>query len=358
MPFDDEADAVAQGQRHGVRPVGVDLDPRRRARAAGRPRRRGREPLGQLAQQRALLDAVRRLQAVRARPRARTRRARRVHRRQERLHLHGLSPAGARREGWTWQAGSSGKVAVVTGGCSGIGLATVRRFAQEGARSSSATSTTPAGRGVAAEVGGAFVHCDVDRHGGGRRDCSARPRRRYGSVDIAFNNAGISPPDDDSILDTGPRRLAPGPGGQPHQRLPVLQGGPAVHARAGQGLDHQHGVVRRRDGRRHVADLLHREQGRGAVDVPRARRAVRPRGRAGQRAVPRPGQHPAAAGAVRQGPRAGRAPAGARPDGPVRRARGDGQRRAVPAPATSPASSPPRPSWSTAASRGAYVTPL
>ena len=25
----------------------------------------------------------------------------------------------------------------------------------------------------------------------------------YGSVDIAFNNAGISPPDDDSILDTG-----------------------------------------------------------------------------------------------------------------------------------------------------------
>jgi NAD(P)-dependent dehydrogenase (short-subunit alcohol dehydrogenase family) len=25
----------------------------------------------------------------------------------------------------------------------------------------------------------------------------------YGSVDIAFNNAGISPPDDDSILETG-----------------------------------------------------------------------------------------------------------------------------------------------------------
>ena len=31
----------------------------------------------------------------------------------------------------------------------------------------------------------------------------AKAHLRYGSVDIAFNNAGISPPDDDSILDTG-----------------------------------------------------------------------------------------------------------------------------------------------------------
>ena len=53
-------------------------------------------------------------------------------------------------------------------------------------------------------------------------------------------------------------------------------------------------------------------------------------GRPGQRAVPRPGQHPAAAGAVRQGPGAGRAPAGAHPGRPVRRARGDRQRGAVP----------------------------
>ena len=35
-------------------------------------------------------------------------------------------------------------------------------------------------------------------------------RTTYGSVDIAFNNAGISPPDDDSILDHRPRRLASG----------------------------------------------------------------------------------------------------------------------------------------------------
>ena len=44
----------------------------------------------------------------------------------------------------------------------------------------------------------------MQRHGQGSRStsCSPRRRRRYGSVDIAFNNAGISPPDDDSILDT------------------------------------------------------------------------------------------------------------------------------------------------------------
>ena len=73
-------------------------------------------------------------------------------------------------------------------------------------------------------------------------------------------------------------------------------------------------------------------------------------GRARQRAVPRAGEHPAAAGAVRQGRRARRAPAGARADGPLRRAGGDGRTPCSSSPPTSPASSPPAPSWSTAAS--------
>ena len=67
-------------QRQRVRPVRLDLDPRRRPGAAGRPRHRGRQPVGQLALVGALLDAVRRLQAVRARPRARPGRPARVHR--------------------------------------------------------------------------------------------------------------------------------------------------------------------------------------------------------------------------------------------------------------------------------------
>lgn len=93
------------------------------------------------------------------------------------------------------------KVAVVTGGCSGIGLATVRRFAQEGATVVVADLADAEGEALAAEVGGTYVHCDVaDKADVDRLFATAV--ERYGRVDIAFNNAGISPPEDDSILDT------------------------------------------------------------------------------------------------------------------------------------------------------------
>jgi NAD(P)-dependent dehydrogenase (short-subunit alcohol dehydrogenase family) len=96
----------------------------------------------------------------------------------------------------------SGKVAVVTGGCSGIGLATVRRFAQEGATVVIGDLDTDAGPAIAGELGGLFVECNVtDKEQVDFLFGSAK--ETYGRVDIAFNNAGISPPDDDSILDTG-----------------------------------------------------------------------------------------------------------------------------------------------------------
>ncbi len=95
----------------------------------------------------------------------------------------------------------SGKVAVVTGGCSGIGLATVRRFAEEGATVVVADLDTEHGPQVAEEVGGLFVECNVtDKEQVDHLFATAK--QTYGSVDVAFNNAGISPPDDDSILDT------------------------------------------------------------------------------------------------------------------------------------------------------------
>ncbi|WP_435203366.1 3-oxoacyl-ACP reductase [Janibacter sp. GS2] len=93
------------------------------------------------------------------------------------------------------------KVAVVTGGCSGIGLATVQRFAQEGAEVVIGDLDEVNGPGIAQEVGATFVRCDVTT----KDDVDALFRKAFdtfGSVDIAFNNAGISPPDDQSILDT------------------------------------------------------------------------------------------------------------------------------------------------------------
>ena len=96
----------------------------------------------------------------------------------------------------------AGKVAVVTGGCSGIGLATVRRFAEEGATVVVGDLDEPGGVKVAEEVGGAFVLCDVT-NAEQVEDLFRTAKERFGSVDIAFNNAGISPPEDDSILTTG-----------------------------------------------------------------------------------------------------------------------------------------------------------
>jgi NAD(P)-dependent dehydrogenase (short-subunit alcohol dehydrogenase family) len=94
-----------------------------------------------------------------------------------------------------------GRVAVVTGGCSGIGLATVRRFAEEGATVVIGDLDDAAGERVAEEVGGAYVHCDVTDADEVNR-LFATAKERFGSVDVAFNNAGISPPEDDSILTT------------------------------------------------------------------------------------------------------------------------------------------------------------
>jgi NAD(P)-dependent dehydrogenase (short-subunit alcohol dehydrogenase family) len=93
------------------------------------------------------------------------------------------------------------RTAVITGGCSGIGLATARRFAEEGAHVVVADIDDTRGEEVAAEIGGLYVHTEVtDKE---QVDALFRTAKEtYGSVDVAFNNAGISPPEDDSILDT------------------------------------------------------------------------------------------------------------------------------------------------------------
>jgi len=95
-----------------------------------------------------------------------------------------------------------GKVAVVTGAGGGIGLATVRRFAAEGARVVCADLDTETGAKAAAEVDGLFLATDV----ADESQVQALFQRvvdEFGGLHIAFHNAGISPADDDSILTTG-----------------------------------------------------------------------------------------------------------------------------------------------------------
>lgn len=95
-----------------------------------------------------------------------------------------------------------GRTAVVTGGCSGIGLATVQRFAEEGAHVVIGDLDDERGREIVDEIEGTYLHCDVTD--ADQVDALfAEAKAAGGSVDIAFNNAGISPPEDASILETG-----------------------------------------------------------------------------------------------------------------------------------------------------------
>jgi len=87
----------------------------------------------------------------------------------------------------------AGKVAVVTGGASGIGEATVRLFADEGAAVVVADIQDGPGRALAAELGarGVYVHADVTREA----DVEAAVREavtRFGRLDCLFNNAGAA----------------------------------------------------------------------------------------------------------------------------------------------------------------------
>jgi NAD(P)-dependent dehydrogenase (short-subunit alcohol dehydrogenase family) len=89
----------------------------------------------------------------------------------------------------------SGKRALITGGASGIGRATARLFAREGAAVCIADIDAAAGQGVADEImeeGGRaiFVRCDVTS----AVDCQRTVQltvANLGGIDILFNNAGI-----------------------------------------------------------------------------------------------------------------------------------------------------------------------
>jgi NAD(P)-dependent dehydrogenase (short-subunit alcohol dehydrogenase family) len=95
----------------------------------------------------------------------------------------------------------AGKVAVITGGGSGIGFATATRMAAEGAIIVIGDMDEKSGKKAADELGGLFVKVNVADEAQ-VDNLFDTAMKTYGRIDIAFNNAGISPPDDDSIETT------------------------------------------------------------------------------------------------------------------------------------------------------------
>ncbi|WP_167131259.1 SDR family NAD(P)-dependent oxidoreductase [Paramicrobacterium chengjingii] len=83
------------------------------------------------------------------------------------------------------------KVAIVTGGTSGIGLATVERFVAEGASVVVADIQDELGEGIAQRLGDAVFYCHTDVTDEAAIEAVvAKTVERFGSLDVMYNNAG------------------------------------------------------------------------------------------------------------------------------------------------------------------------
>ncbi|XP_015883489.3 (+)-cis,trans-nepetalactol synthase NEPS2-like [Ziziphus jujuba] len=97
-----------------------------------------------------------------------------------------------------------GKVAIVTGGASGIGEATARRFSDHGARAVViADIQDEKGQNVAASIGPdrcTYIHCDVTDEDQ-VKSLVETTVRTYGRLDVMFSNAGTTTPGSQTVLD-------------------------------------------------------------------------------------------------------------------------------------------------------------
>jgi NAD(P)-dependent dehydrogenase (short-subunit alcohol dehydrogenase family) len=98
------------------------------------------------------------------------------------------------------------KVSIITGGASGMGRVAAAMFAAEGAKVVVADVTEPAAQSVVDEVTAAggeaiAVAADVSREADAKRMVDAAVEA-FGRVDVLYNNAGIMPEADHSVIDT------------------------------------------------------------------------------------------------------------------------------------------------------------
>jgi NAD(P)-dependent dehydrogenase (short-subunit alcohol dehydrogenase family) len=237
-----------------------------------------------------------------------------------------------------------GKVCVITGAAGGIGAATAELFAAEGAIVVGADLDEAAGVDLALRVDVA----DDEQVAGMYRQAS----ERFGRIDVLFNNAGISPSADGSVLETPVEAW---------ERVQQSTSAPSSCAASTASptcsrrrrLRDQHRVVRRGDGRRRprrspitaskgAVLALSRELG---VEFARPRRA-------GQRALPGPVNTPLLQSLYAADPEQAARRLVHLPDGALRRSPRDRPGRAVPGFGRILLRQRVPPSWWTAGSRG------
>ncbi|MGZ5297350.1 MAG: glucose 1-dehydrogenase [Actinomycetota bacterium] len=96
-----------------------------------------------------------------------------------------------------------GKVALITGGASGMGKVASKLFASEGAKVVLTDVSDGAGEATAAEIvaagaEAAYVHADVSKESDAKAMVEATVER-FGGLDVLYNNAGIMPAEDGSV---------------------------------------------------------------------------------------------------------------------------------------------------------------
>ena len=182
-----------------------------------------------------------------------------------------------------------GKVCVITGAGGGMGREAAILFTEEGAKVCAADVNLAAAEETVAlcSEGAAFAFAVDVADEEQVAAMMAATAERFGGIDVLYNNAGISPDDDASILDTSVEAWQRVQDVNTKGVFLCCKHGIPLPARARRRLGDQRRLVRRDPRRRHLADLLHRLEGRRPRDEPRARGAVRARGDPRQRALPR-----------------------------------------------------------------------